>query len=511
MAGDANYYLKVAVTGTGAYTGTVTSPYTGPVTTAGTGQVITAIAPITGITQVWGVLTAGTLTPYGATATYQWQRSSAADGPYANIPGATGKHYTVAAGDKGYYIRVVATGSGYYSGTVINSSISTVAANAAEITAISDITGTAAINQTLKAGNLMPSSATVLYQWQIADTADGIYTDINGATGATYTLTPVDAGKYIRVLVTGIGAYTGTVASRPIGPVVETAIEITAMEPISGNVKVGYTLKAGALTPADATATYEWRILTEPGGLFAVIPGATSDSYTLGPEEYNYYIQVIATGTGSYFGTVQTHTTVKVAKLEITGFAAIPDLLAGTVDEVVYANSAEVIAALPVTVVANTLNGGTVAVPVKEWMDTDTYDPNTAGSYTFTAVLDDIPEGYSNDEGFTATIEVVIAPPAQGKSQGAPGEAQGSLVLEEGKGLEDMPREGTLEGTEDGTQEEVAEETGDGTQEEVAKEAGDETQEEAVEEAGDGTQEEAVEETEDETQEEMAEETEDDT
>ena len=41
------------------------------------------------------------------------------------------------------------------------------------------------------------------YQWQIADTADGLYTDISGATGKYYDITAEDAGKHICVVVDG--------------------------------------------------------------------------------------------------------------------------------------------------------------------------------------------------------------------------------------------------------------------------------------------------------------------
>jgi hypothetical protein len=58
------------------------------------------------------------LTPAAATATYQWQRSSSSGGTYSAIPGATATTYTLVAGDVGYYVRIVATGTGSYTGTI---------------------------------------------------------------------------------------------------------------------------------------------------------------------------------------------------------------------------------------------------------------------------------------------------------------------------------------------------------------------------------------------------------
>ena len=80
-----------------------------------------------------------------------------------------------------------------------------------EVSAIS-VTGDAVVGGTLTAVP-DPADATVTYQWMICDTVDGMYTNIAGATSATYTLVADDVGKYIKVTATGTGSYTGTVTS----------------------------------------------------------------------------------------------------------------------------------------------------------------------------------------------------------------------------------------------------------------------------------------------------------
>jgi len=90
---------------------------------------------------------------------------------------------------------------------------------------------------------------------------------------------------------------------------------------------------------------------------------------------------------------------------EITAFDAVPDVNAGTAGSAAYADAAAVQAVLPDSVTAN---AGAVTVPVTAWEDTDLYDPAAAGSYTFTAVLGTIPDGYANTGGFTATAEVIV-------------------------------------------------------------------------------------------------------
>lgn len=79
---------------------------------------ITAIAAIAGTPQDGSVLTSGALTPSGATATYQWQSAATSGGAYTDISGATSSTYTPVSGDVGRFIKVVATGSNSYYGTV---------------------------------------------------------------------------------------------------------------------------------------------------------------------------------------------------------------------------------------------------------------------------------------------------------------------------------------------------------------------------------------------------------
>ena len=459
---------------------------------------VTAIGPIGGVTQVGNTLTAGTLTPSGATVAYQWQKSPAVGGPYTNIPGATSGTYTLLTGDNNYFIRLTAVGTGGYSGTVTsyyrgpvapktvtirtfasynsfpttgntasyitvpndefsgsiawspaladgkfeantiytatvtltpnngytfdgvgantfyvngttlvtngaNSNVVTVVfpnTDRIPITAVAGILGTAQVGQTLTAGAVSPSGATVAYQWQKSSTAGGYYADIPGATSNTYAILTGDLGSYIRILVNGTGGYSGRIETSYKGPVTpspytisaiagvsqpmedalaptaitETAqytgtvswspglnagkfmgatsytatitltpktgytatgvaanfftvsgadsatnnassgvitvqypstslVPITAMAAIIGTERSGFTLTSGALSPAGATASYQWERSTAAYGTYAPITGATSNTYVVTPGDFNYYLRVVATGTGGYSGT----------------------------------------------------------------------------------------------------------------------------------------------------------------------------------------------------------------
>ncbi len=70
---------------------------------------------------------------------------------------------------------------------------------------------------------------TKTYQWQSSSTANGTYSNISGATNATFTATPSEVGKYLRVVVVGTNydnlgtAATATGTSTVVGPVALTA------------------------------------------------------------------------------------------------------------------------------------------------------------------------------------------------------------------------------------------------------------------------------------------------
>jgi prepilin-type N-terminal cleavage/methylation domain-containing protein len=162
------------------------------------------MAAISGTARTGSTLTAGALTPGAATVTRQWQRASATTGPWTDISGATSNTYAIPAGDIGFYVRVVATGTGTYDGTATSAATARITTL---VTAIAAISGTPTVGSTLTAGARTPSAATVSYQWNRSGVA------IAGATASTYTLTSADLGATMTVTVTGTGNYTGTVTS----------------------------------------------------------------------------------------------------------------------------------------------------------------------------------------------------------------------------------------------------------------------------------------------------------
>ncbi|MCE5195861.1 MAG: hypothetical protein LLG09_01840 [Negativicutes bacterium] len=314
-------YIRVVATGTGAYTGSVASAYSVSIITGGTATALSSIAATSGGAQVGSLLTAGVLSPSGATATYQWQKCETENGVYANIPGAAGKTYRLSAADYNYYLKVVATGSGSYSGVKTSEAVGPV--SLAPVTAIGPIRGSTIKGETLTAGSITPLAATVNYQWQSSNASNGSFTDIAGETQESYTMQESDLNRYLRVMVSGTGSYFGSVYSVATGPVVNSAIPITAFGPISGTVQVGQLLTAGSVTPNGASVTYQWQRANSAGGSYSDIAGATAASYMLTADDYNKFLVVKVSGAGVYNGTQISAETAAVASCPITAISPI--------------------------------------------------------------------------------------------------------------------------------------------------------------------------------------------
>ena len=130
--------------------------------------------------------------------------------------------------------------------------------------------------------------------------------------------------------------------------------------------------------------------------------------YTLTGVEVNSFTYATATSVANATnaGIVTIIFPATAAPIEITVFDPIAEVTAGVAGSA-YANAAAVIAVLPSSVTAN---NSTVSVPVLTWVDTDGYNPDVAGSYTFTATLGAIPAGFLNTGAYTATVEVSVDP-----------------------------------------------------------------------------------------------------
>lgn len=128
-------------------------------------------------------------------------------------------------------------------------------------------------------------SGTLTYQWQRQPAAGGGYTNISGATAASFT-TPVTTysggsasnGDTYRCVVTGDTAPPATSNAATL-TVTAAAPSITS-QPSNQTVTAGATASFSVTATGSGTLTYQWQ--RNPGGntSFANISGATSSSYT---------------------------------------------------------------------------------------------------------------------------------------------------------------------------------------------------------------------------------------
>ncbi len=96
-----------------------------------------------------------------------------------------------------------------------------------ELTGTVTISGTATVGETIAASvESITEGATAKYQWQLAETADGEYTDVNGATSSSKKLSAVSLNKYLRVVVTADN-FNGQIVSNVLGPVAAAEVPVT--------------------------------------------------------------------------------------------------------------------------------------------------------------------------------------------------------------------------------------------------------------------------------------------
>ena len=168
--------------------------------------------------------TAGTWAPVPDALAYQWYADGAAiaagtQPTFQLVDAQLGKKITVA---------VTATKVGYTAKTVTSDPTTVVTAAPVSVVGVTPtITGSAAVSYALTAvpGSWTPTGVTFAYQWR----RDGV--DIQGATSASYSLVPADAGHHLAVAVTGSksGYVSATLVSAPTA-VVTSATSALAYE-----------------------------------------------------------------------------------------------------------------------------------------------------------------------------------------------------------------------------------------------------------------------------------------
>ena len=263
------------------------SPATGAPTITGTPQVgETLTADTSGIADGNGL--------DNVDHTYQWT----ADG--TDIEGAAGSSFTLTSDQEGdtVQVRVTFTDDDGFSETLTSAATEAVAAANTPPTGLPAISGTHQVGQKLTADTSGISDQDGLsnvsyrYQW----IAGG--SNIDGATGSSFTPTATQQGQTIQVRVafTDDGdnqesltsEATAAVAARPNSPA-------TGLPTINGTAQAGQTLTANKddIADADGTADAEFSYQWLAGD--AEISGATGPTYTLSDDDVGQTIKVRVT------------------------------------------------------------------------------------------------------------------------------------------------------------------------------------------------------------------------
>ncbi|HEY7987518.1 MAG TPA: calcium-binding protein, partial [Methylophilaceae bacterium] len=314
---------SVASTGTTAVANINDAP-TGTVTIAGTvtqNQVLTAsntLADVDGL----------------AAIAYQWQSSADSGSTWTNISGATASTYTLAEAQVGKLIRVTASYTdGHGTAESKSSTASAIVANINDTpTGTVTIAGTATQNQILTASNTLADVdglGTIAYQWQSSPTGT-TWTNISGATAATYTLADAQVGKQVRV----VASYTdghGTlesVSSTATPAIVNVNDTPTGMVAVSGTATQNQVLTASnTLADGDGLGTiaYQWQSSADSGSTWANISGATAATFTLTETQVGKQVRAVASYSDGH-GTAES-----VSSSATAAIANVNDTPTGTV------------------------------------------------------------------------------------------------------------------------------------------------------------------------------------
>lgn len=238
-----------------------------------------------GTAQQGQTLTASTGSWSNSPTSYSYQWKSCAGTTCTNV-GSDSTTYVVAATDVGNTIEVevTATNAGGSGTPATSPPTATVIAAIPVNAALPGISGTPQQGQTLTAstGTWTNSPTSYAYQWEnCTGTTCGA---ISGATGSTYVPTASDVGKTVEVQVTATntGGASAPATSAPTAAVVPPAPTATFAPSISGADQQGSVLTEihGGWTNTPTSYTYQWMRCDSAGANCAVIPGATTQTYT---------------------------------------------------------------------------------------------------------------------------------------------------------------------------------------------------------------------------------------
>lgn len=153
--------------------------------------------------------------------------------------------------------------------------------------------------------------APTTYQWQVADTPNGEWTNIPGATNDTFTITAAQEGKYVRAGVTPHstvdakkdGETIYSAASKQVSakknPPSVSAVTITGTPAIGEELTANYTYTASDGGNPEGNTTFTWERSDNGTDSWEVISNAKTSVYAPGPADASKYLRVTVTPVDS--------------------------------------------------------------------------------------------------------------------------------------------------------------------------------------------------------------------
>jgi len=245
---------------------------------------------------------------------FSWQRYDPVQGVWSVISGQTSMCYAPTSADLGFYLRSVvsATNTSASAAPVIaySSQVGPVLANDPNTLANTStpiVTGVPSTTTTLTttAGTWTPATGvTFSYQWQ-RSLDDSTWSNIAGATGATYAPLVGDLNYHMRSTVTGI--YAGQSLTAVSASTVKVGTPYASAVPtVTGTARAPLTLtmsSAGTWVNTPTSYTYQWQASAD-GLVWSDIGGATGTTVTLGINEIADLVRLKVTATNAVGSTV---------------------------------------------------------------------------------------------------------------------------------------------------------------------------------------------------------------
>ncbi|MFT3981117.1 MAG: M12 family metallo-peptidase [Ferruginibacter sp.] len=288
--------------------GTCGTPVTSGPATLSVGNSAAITGQPANLTVCVGANASFTVAATGSSLTYQWQVNTGSG--FTDITGATTPTLNLGAAtaaQNGYQYRV----------NVFSCSPTPIVSNTATLTvnspaAITTQPSNAVLCQGANASFTVVATGTAIsYQWQQSVSGcAGTFTNITGATSATYTVnavTPAQSGYAYRVVITNS---CNSVTSSCVTLTVNTPIVVTT-QPASTSVCLPTTTASFSVVVTGTTPTYQWQVNTGSG--FTNITGATSATLNLtgltaAMNGYQYRVVIAGTCTSSFNSNTATLT-----------------------------------------------------------------------------------------------------------------------------------------------------------------------------------------------------------